>query len=59
MRSRKKRMEDIRTAKDQKMKKVAIALGVVFVAVLAFEVPAPADGYTKKREPLPESYITP
>jgi hypothetical protein len=38
MRSRKKRMEDIRVAKDQKMKKVAIGLGVVFVAVLAFEV---------------------
>ncbi len=38
MKSRKKRMEDIRAAKDKKMKKVAIALGVVFVAVLAFEV---------------------
>jgi hypothetical protein len=38
MRSRKKRMEDIRAAKDQKMKKVAIGLAVVFVAVLAYEV---------------------
>ena len=38
MKSRKKRMEDIRVAKDKKMKKVAIGLGVVFVAVLAFEV---------------------
>jgi hypothetical protein len=38
MRSRKKRMEDIRVAKDQRTKKVAIALGVVFVAVLAYEV---------------------
>ncbi len=39
MRSRKKRMEDIRVAKDKKMKKVAIGLSVVLVAVLAFEVP--------------------
>jgi hypothetical protein len=31
-------MEDIRAAKDQKMKKVAIGLAVVFVAVLAYEV---------------------
>ena len=38
MRSRKKRMEDIRVAKDKKMKKVAIGLSVVFVAVLAYEV---------------------
>lgn len=39
MRSRKKRMEDIQVAKDKKMKKVAIGLSVVLVAVLAFEVP--------------------
>ncbi len=38
MKSRKKRMEDIRVAKDKKMRKVAIGLSVVFVAVLAYEV---------------------
>ena len=37
--SRKKRMQDLRVAKDKKMKKVAIGLSVVLVAVLAFEVP--------------------
>jgi hypothetical protein len=31
-------MEDVRAAKDQRMKKVAIGLAVVFVAVLAYEV---------------------
>jgi hypothetical protein len=31
-------MEDIRVAKDKKMKKVAIGLSVVFVAVVAYEV---------------------
>ncbi|HEY2311541.1 MAG TPA: hypothetical protein VGH46_10560 [Gaiellaceae bacterium] len=31
-------MEDIRVAKDKRMKKVAIGLSVVFVAVLAYEV---------------------
>jgi hypothetical protein len=32
-------MEDVRAAKDKKMKKVAIGLSVVLVAVLAFQVP--------------------
>ena len=36
---RKKKMADVRAAKDAKMKKVAIGLSVVLVAVLAFEVP--------------------
>lgn len=39
MRSRKKKMEDRRAAKDKQTKKVAIGLSVVLVAVLAFEVP--------------------
>ncbi len=32
-------MENLREAKDKKMKKVAVGLSVVLVAVLAFEVP--------------------
>lgn len=39
MNRREKRMEDLRAAKDKKMKKVAIGLSVVLVAVLAFQVP--------------------
>jgi hypothetical protein len=39
MNRKQKRMEDLREAKDRKMKKVAIGLSVVLVAVLAFEVP--------------------
>ena len=39
MNRRQKRMEDARAAKDKKMKKVAIGLSVVLVAVLAFQVP--------------------
>jgi hypothetical protein len=39
MSRKEKRMQDIREAKDRKMKKVAAGLGVVLVAVLAFEVP--------------------
>ena len=37
--SRKKRMQDLQQARDKKMKKVAVGLSVVLVAVLAFEVP--------------------
>jgi hypothetical protein len=37
--SRKKRMQNLREEKDRRMKKVAIGLSVVLVAVLAFEVP--------------------
>jgi hypothetical protein len=37
--SRKKRMQNLRDAKDRRTKKVAIGLSVVLVAVLAFEVP--------------------
>jgi hypothetical protein len=37
--SRKKRMQNLREAKDKKMKKVAIGGAVVLVLVLAFEVP--------------------
>jgi flagellar hook-length control protein FliK len=36
--SRKKRMQDLRQAKDRRMKKIAIGGGVVLVAVLAFEM---------------------
>jgi hypothetical protein len=39
MNRRQKKMEDLRVAKDRKMKKVAIALSVVLAAVLVFEVP--------------------
>ena len=39
MNRREKRMENLRAAKDKKMKKVAIGLSVVLVAVLAFQVP--------------------
>jgi hypothetical protein len=39
MNRKQKRMENLRVAKDKKMKKVAIGLSVVLVAVLAFEVP--------------------
>jgi hypothetical protein len=39
MNRRQKKMEDLRAAKDRKMKKVAIGLSVVLVAVLVFEVP--------------------
>jgi hypothetical protein len=37
--SRKQRMQDIRQAKDRKMKKVAAGLAVILAVVLAFEVP--------------------
>jgi hypothetical protein len=39
MNRKQKRMEDLREAKDRKMKKVAIGLSVVLALVLAFEVP--------------------
>jgi hypothetical protein len=39
MNRKQKRMEDLRAAKDAKMKKVAIGLTVVLAVVLAFEVP--------------------
>lgn len=37
--SRKKRQQDLQQARDKKMKKVAVGLGVVLAVVLAFEVP--------------------
>jgi hypothetical protein len=37
--SRKKRMQNVREAKDRRMKKIAIGGGVLLVAVLAFEIP--------------------
>lgn len=40
MRRNQKRMQDIREAKDRKMKKVAAALAVLLAVVLAFEVPS-------------------
>ncbi len=39
MNRRQKKMEDLRAAKDRKMKKVAIGLSVVLAVVLVFEVP--------------------
>jgi hypothetical protein len=39
MNRKQKRMEDIKEAKDRKMKKVAAGLAVVLVAILAFQVP--------------------
>ena len=44
MNRRQKRMEDLREAKDKKMKKVAVALSVVLAVVLAFEVPSMLKG---------------
>jgi hypothetical protein len=39
MSRKEKRMQDLREAKDRRMKKIAIGLSVVLVLVLAFEVP--------------------
>jgi hypothetical protein len=44
MNRKQKRMEDLREAKDKKMKKVAVALSVVLAVVLAFEVPSMLKG---------------
>jgi hypothetical protein len=44
MRRREKRMQDLREAKDRKMKKVAAGLSVVLAIVLAFEVPSMLKG---------------
>lgn len=44
MNRQQKRMEDIRVAKDRKMKKVAAGLMVVLAVVLAFEVPSMLKG---------------
>jgi hypothetical protein len=44
MNRKQKRMEDLRVAKDKKMKKVAAALSVVLAIVLAFEVPSMLKG---------------
>ena len=45
MSRKQKRMQDLREAKDRRMKKVAIGLSVVLVLVLAFE----ADGEEERK----------
>ena len=47
MNRQQKRMEDLREAKDRKMKKVAVGLSVVLAVVLAFEVPKVLNGGPK------------
>jgi hypothetical protein len=44
MKRREQRMQDLREAKDRKMKKIAAALSVVLAIVLAFEVPSMLKG---------------
>ena len=44
MNRKQKRMDDLRAAKDRKMKKVAVGLSVVLAIVLAFEVPSMMKG---------------
>jgi hypothetical protein len=44
MNRKQKRMENLREAKDKKMKKVAVGLSVVLAVVLAFEVPSMLKG---------------
>ena len=49
--SRKKREKNLREAKDRRMKKIAIGGAVLFVAVLAFEVPHMLGGGSKAAAP--------
>jgi hypothetical protein len=51
--SRKKRMQNLREAKDKRTKKVALGLGVVLVAVLAFEVPKMMHNGSSSSSPPP------
>jgi hypothetical protein len=53
MSRKEKRMQDIREAKDRKMKKVAAGLAVVLAIVLAFEVPSMLKGSSSSSTPPP------
>jgi len=55
--SRKKRAQDLRAAKDARMKKIAIGGGILLVAVLAFEVPKMMHG-NKSSSPAPAATTT-
>jgi len=55
--SRKKRAQDLRAAKDARMKKIAIGGAVLLVAVLAFEVPKMMHG-NKSSSPAPATTTT-
>ena len=56
--SRKSRMQSAREAKDKRTKMLAIGLGVVFVAVLAFEVPKVMHSGSSTSAPPPAATTT-
>src|ERR1700730_970735 len=56
--SRKSRMQNAREAKDKRTKMLAIGLGVVFVAVLAFEVPKVMHSGSSTSAPPPAATTT-
>src|SRR5207253_3413370 len=56
--SRKKRMQNLREAKDRRTKKVALGLSVVLVAVLAFEVPKMLHHGSSSSSPPPATTTT-
>jgi hypothetical protein len=58
MNRKQKKMADLREAKDRKMKKVAIGLSVVLVAVLAFEVPKVLNSGPKSSSTPPAATTT-
>jgi hypothetical protein len=59
MNRKQKRMEDLREAKDKRMKKVAVALSVVLAVVLAFEVPSMLKGSGGSSTPAAAPATTP
>lgn len=56
--SRKKRMQNLREAKDRRTKKIAVGGAVLFVAVLAFEVPHMLGGGSKASAPASTTATT-
>ena len=56
--SRKKRMQNLREAKDRRTKKLALGLSVVLVAVLAFEVPKMMHHGSSSSSPAPATTTT-
>ncbi len=56
--SRKKRMQNQREAKDRRMKKIAVGGALLFVAVLAFEVPHMLGGGSKASAPASTTATT-
>ncbi len=56
--SRKKRMQNLREAKDRRAKKLAVGGAVVLVAVLAFEVPHMLGGGSKTSAPASTTATT-